>query len=161
MKISPPLLAAVAVFLLAAAPAAHAVDYVPGQVLVGPPATASSTDAHSAHVEKTLPGETVAAAAKRIRKQVGAHYAVPNYIAHASGFVPNDTGVGTAGQWQTLQWNFSGANGVDAPDAWSQAIAAGAPGGRGVVVAVLDTGVAYENHGRFKRDPDLYASRFT
>jgi serine protease len=40
-------------------------------------------------------------------------------------------------------------------------MAAGAPGGRGVTVAVLDTGVAYENHGRFRRDPDLYATRFT
>jgi serine protease len=30
-----------------------------------------------------------------------------------------------------------------------------------VTVAVLDTGVAYANHGRFRRDPDLYSSRFT
>jgi serine protease len=87
-------------------------------------------------------------------------YAVPNYVAHASGFIPNDPGIGGARQWQDLQWNFVGPYGVDAPDAWQQAIAAGAPGGHGVTVAVLDTGVAYENHGRYKRDPDLYASRF-
>jgi serine protease len=161
MKISPPLLAAVAACLLAAAPAANAADYVPGQVLVGPGASASSNDAHAATVEQTLPGESVAAAAKRIRKQVGARYVVPNYIAHASGFVPNDPGVGTTSQWQNLQWNFTGPFGVDAPDAWSQAIADHVPGGQGVTVAVLDTGVAYENRGRFKRDPDLYASRFT
>jgi serine protease len=161
MKISPPLLAAVAACLLAAAPAANAADYVPGQVLVGPGASASSNDAHAATVERTLPGESVAAAAKRIRKQVGARYVVPNYIAHASGFVPNDPGVGTTSQWQNLQWNFTGPFGVDAPDAWSQAIADHVPGGQGVTVAVLDTGVAYENRGRFKRDPDLYASRFT
>jgi serine protease len=161
MKISPPLLAAVAACLLAAAPAANAADYVPGQVLVGPEASASSNDAHAATVERTLPGESVAAAAKRIRKQVGARYVVPNYIAHASGFVPNDPGVGTTSQWQNLQWNFTGPFGVDAPDAWSQAIADHVPGGQGVTVAVLDTGVAYENRGRFKRDPDLYASRFT
>jgi serine protease len=87
---------------------------------------------------------------------------VPNYIAHASGFVPNDPGVGTEPtQWQDLQWNFTGPFGVNAPDAWQQAIAAGAPGGRGAVVAVLDTGVAYENHGRYRRDPDLYSARFT
>src|SRR4051812_41712757 len=161
MKISPPLLAAIAACLLVAAPTASAADFVPGEVLVGPSASASSNDAHAAHVEATLPGETVGGATKRIRKQVGARYVVPNYIAHASGFVPNDPGVGTTTQWQNLQWNFTGPYGVDAPDAWGQAMAAGAPGGRGVTVAVLDTGVAYENHGRFKRDPDLYASRFT
>ncbi|HEX4733513.1 MAG TPA: S8 family serine peptidase [Thermoleophilaceae bacterium] len=88
-------------------------------------------------------------------------YAEPNYIAHASAFIPNDPGAtATQGDWQNLQWNFTGPNGVDAPDAWSQAIAMGAPGGSGATVAVLDTGVAYENHGRFKRDPDLYAKRF-
>jgi len=161
MKISPLVLAAVAAFLLAAAPAASAADYVPGEVLVGPQATASSTDSRSAEVIHTLPGESVAAAGQRLRKQLGARYVVPNYIAHASGFIPNDPGVGTPTQWQNLQWNFDGPYGVDAPDAWSQAIAAGAPGGRGVTVAVLDTGVAYENYGRYKRDPDLYTSRFT
>jgi serine protease len=161
MTIRPPLLAAVAAILLAAAPAASAADYVPGEVLVGPQATASSNDAHAAEVVRTLPGETVRAAEKRLRKQTGARYVVPNYVAHASAFIPNDPGVGTATQWENLQWNFVGPFGVDAPDAWSQAIAAGAPGGRGVVVAVLDTGVAYENHGRFKRDPDLYAGRYT
>jgi serine protease len=160
MKIRPPVLAAAAAFLLAAAPAARAADYVQGQVLVGREATASATGAGAARVVRTLPGESVAAAIKRLRKDRGVRYAVPNYIAHASGFVPNDPGVGTAGQWQNLQWNFSGPFGVNAPDAWTQAIAAGAPGGRGAVVAVLDTGVAYENRGRFRRDPDLYASRF-
>jgi serine protease len=162
MKISPLVLAALAAFLLAAAPAASAADYVPGEVLVGPGATgASSKDASSAKVVHTLPGEGVRAAAKRLRKQLGGRYVVPNYVAHASGFVPNDPGVGAATQWQNLQWNFTGPFGVNAPDAWQQAITAGAPGGRGVVVAVLDTGVAYENHGRYKRDPDLYSSRFT
>jgi serine protease len=87
-------------------------------------------------------------------------YAVPDYIAHASGFIPDDPGAEGPFGWQDLQWNFTGPFGVDAPDAWQQAIAAGAPGGRGVTVAVLDTGVAYENHGRFRRDPDLYSGRF-
>ena len=33
-------------------------------------------------------------------------------------------------------------------------------GGRGVIVAVLDTGVAYDNHGRYIRSPDFSASEF-
>jgi serine protease len=34
-------------------------------------------------------------------------------------------------------------------------------GGRGVVVAVIDSGVAYDDRGSFKRAPDLYRGRFT
>jgi serine protease len=35
-----------------------------------------------------------------------------------------------------------------------------APGGRGVVVAVLDTGVAYTNRGHFRISPDFYPYQF-
>jgi serine protease len=162
MKICPPVLAAAAALCLAAAPSASAADYVPGQVLVAHDAGASSSGATGAHVVRTRRGETVRAAVKRLRREGGVRYAVPNYIAHASGFIPNDPGIGSEmGQWQETQWNFTGPFGVNAPDAWQQAIAAGAPGGRGAVVAVLDTGVAYENYKRFRRDPDLYSSRFT
>ena len=45
------------------------------------------------------------------------------------------------------------------PDAWDLAKARKAPGGKGVIVAVLDTGVAYQRFGRYRRDPDL--NRFT
>ncbi len=73
--------------------------------------------------------------------------------------MPNDRGTGTAaGDWQQLQWNFAGPFGVNAPQAWANVAADGAPGGKGVVVAVLDTGVAYATHGRFLRSPDF--SRF-
>jgi serine protease len=160
MKIRPFLLAAAAASALAAAPCANAADYVRGQVLVAHDASASTSGSGAARVIRTRPDETVAAAVKRLRKQRGVRYAVPNYIAHASGFVPNDPGIGADTDWQGLQWNFTGPFGVNAPDAWGQAIAAGAPGGRGATVAVLDTGVAYENHGRYRRDPDLYSGRF-
>src|SRR3712207_383524 len=33
-------------------------------------------------------------------------------------------------------------------------------GGRGAVVAVVDSGIAYERRGRFRRAPDLYRGRF-
>ena len=46
------------------------------------------------------------------------------------------------------------------PEAWSLAEAAGAPGGRGATVAVLDSGVAYERYGGFRRAPDLRRSTF-
>jgi serine protease len=87
-------------------------------------------------------------------------WAVPDYRAHAAGqLVPDDQGTGTApGDWRLLQWNFAGPFGVNAPEAWANLATDHAPGGRGVIVAVLDTGVAYTSHGPFKRSPDL--SRF-
>jgi serine protease len=87
-------------------------------------------------------------------------YAQPNYLARAAAFYPNDPGLGGPGEWHALQWNFFGPAGVNAPDAWEIARALGAPGGRGAVVAVLDSGVAYENRGRYRRAPDLHTSRF-
>jgi serine protease len=49
---------------------------------------------------------------------------------------------------------------VNAPVAWSNLIAAGRPGGRGVVIAVLDTGVAYRNWHQFRESPDFVGTRF-
>ena len=45
-------------------------------------------------------------------------------------------------------------------EAWAIAIHRGAPGGRGALVAVLDSGVAYERRGRYRRAPDLRRSTF-
>jgi serine protease len=92
-------------------------------------------------------------------------YAVPDYIAHAAQappptFVPNDPGRGGAGNWQAVQWNFTGPFSINAPQAWALAAQAGAPGGKGAVVAVIDSGVAYENYKRFKRSPDFTGHEF-
>ncbi|HEV3321039.1 MAG TPA: S8 family serine peptidase [Solirubrobacteraceae bacterium] len=74
---------------------------------------------------------------------------------------PNDPGLAKVpGGWSKLQWNFVGQFGVEAPGAWQNLIADHAPGGRGVVVAVLDTGVAYTNRGRFRMSPDFYRYQF-
>src|SRR3954447_3431689 len=66
----------------------------------------------------------------------------------------------TPGGWQQDQWNFMPGTGVDAPRAWDNLFRAGRPGGKGVKLAVLDSGVAYRNHGHFKKSPDLKAIRF-
>src|SRR4051812_45736579 len=78
-------------------------------------------------------------------------------VAHA--WIPDDKGIGGLG-WQADQWNFLPGTGVDAPRAWDNLFGAGHPGGKGVKIAVLDSGVAYENHGAFKRSPDLKPIRF-
>src|SRR4051794_87041 len=77
--------------------------------------------------------------------------------ATAAAF-PDDPGRGHG--WQSVQWNFDGPFGVDAPGAWSNLFKVGKPGGRGVVVAVLDSGVAYRNSKRYKRSPDLLPKQF-
>lgn len=78
--------------------------------------------------------------------------------AKPTELIPNDPGNGKG--WQELQWNFSGPFGVNAPQAWANAANAGGRGGRGVIVAVLDTGVAYRSAGRFRRSPDFTAKDF-
>jgi len=105
---------------------------------------------------------SVTAAAAKIEKLPGISYAVPNYIAHAAGsWVPDDPGIsGKARGWEKLQWNFMPADGVDAPQAWANLIADHRPGARGVVIAVLDSGVAYRNWGSFMQSPDFAGTRF-
>jgi serine protease len=154
---------------------AHSTEYAPARILVkyatATPARARAATASSAgaldpvataphtRLLKLAPGVSVAAALRRLRGRAGVAWAVPDYTAHtaeAAPLVPNDVGDGTqAGDWQQLQWNFSGPFGVNAPQAWANVAADGAPGGKGVIVAVLDTGVAYATHGRFPRSPDF------
>jgi serine protease len=115
-------------------------------------------------------------------------YAEPNYIATASAppppvepFDPDDPGMlGTSseatsllGDWAYKQWSFlafegpeteqlpTSPGGIDAVDAWRNLIAAGRPGAQGVMVAVLDTGIAYREKGsRFRRSPDFGQGQF-
>ncbi len=140
--------------LLAAAPAcAYAGDFVPGEVIVheeGQPAEVVSVD----------PGETVKEAVTDLNADPDVDYAVPNYRAHAS-VIWNDPGrSGEPSGWTNLQWNFIGDASINAPEAWDLASELGAPGARGAVVAVVDTGAAYKNTKRFRRAPDLRRSTF-
>lgn len=132
------------------------------------------------------PGAGVQRTAKALRRNPRVVYAEPNYVATASAIAaapydPNDPGtLGEAsdtatvsGDWAYKQWNFlspegpAGAElpispgGIDAPQAWRNLIDAGRPGGAGVIVAVLDTGVAYRSLGSaFQRSPDFGPSQF-
>jgi serine protease len=107
-------------------------------------------------------GANVAAVAARIRRLRGVAYAVPNYVGHTAGaWVPDDPGSShRPGGWQTLQWNFGEAAGVNAPEAWANLGADGHLGASGVTVAVIDTGVAFENWHGFERSPDFKGTHF-
>jgi serine protease len=153
--------------LVAPSSSSAAGSYAPDQILVRY-APAASADARAADVDSEAPGAhtrllrlahgvSLSAALARLRGRRDVLWAVPDYRAHAAGvFIPNDPGLGGAPtDWEQLQWNFVGPFGVNAPEAWSNVAADGAPGGRGVIVAVLDTGVAYANRGRFRRSPDF------
>jgi serine protease len=62
----------------------------------------------------------------------------------AASFVPNDPAY-------AKQWNLKMIN---MPKAWDRTK------GKGVVVAVLDTGVAFEDHDDFRQVPDLKGTKF-
>jgi serine protease len=165
------LLVALLAALCASGPAAAA-PYDPHRVIVrfadhlpvaaraasigGPGVVSASATASHTRVLQLAPGTTVGQALRRLRHRRGVVYAVPDYVAHTSLFVPNDPGNGpTAGGWQQVQWNFVGPYSVNALQAWANVAAKGAYGGKGVTVAVLDTGVAYTNRGRYRRSPDF------
>ncbi|HEX8065223.1 MAG TPA: S8 family serine peptidase [Thermoleophilaceae bacterium] len=110
-------------------------------------------------------GETVGETVAELRANPHVDYAVPDHRLTAAQlpppFIPNDPGRGGPGGWQDLQWNFTGPFGVNAPQAWALSRQTPAPGGRGAVVAVIDSGVAYRDRGGFRRAPDLYSKRWT
>jgi serine protease len=130
--------AAIAALATTAPAAAVAAPYVPGEVIVHYKDGGTSV--------KT--GQQVKSKIAALKADPDVATAVPNYIAHAAALYPNDPGF-------KLQWNFAGPTSINLPDAWDLARARRRGGGKGVVVAVLDTGVAYERYHRFRRAPDL------
>jgi serine protease len=122
----------------------------------------AGTISDTSQVVRVDPGASPGEAAAKLAADPRVDYVLPNYVAHASQFAPNDPGKGTPGRWSDVQWNFLDPFGIRVTGAWENAIAAGNPGGRGVVVAVLDTGVAYRTtpDGRYRKAPDLSRKRF-
>jgi serine protease len=80
----------------------------------------------------------------RIRQHPSVEAAEPLMEVRAS-FTPNDPKYAE-------QWNLRM---IDMPKAWER------NHGKGVVVAVLDTGIAYEDYEDFKQVPDLKGVKFT
>ena len=160
----PLLLAALAAAALLSASPAEAETYVPGEVIVkyrdGTSGIAQQAVEQTTGTDILLEapggtaqleiedGDSVRQTVDELQSDPSVAYARPNYVARASAFVPDDPAF-------PRQWNLSGPFGVNMPEAWDLAAARGAPGGAGAVVAVLDTGVAYQNWGRYRRAPDL------
>ncbi len=114
-------------------------------------------------IVRLAPRASLSRTLDRLRREPGVRWAVPDYVAHAAGsFIPNDEGVSGDGPggWEKFQWNFFGQFGVNAPEAWFNVAADGHAGGSGVIVAVLDTGVAYANRVPFRRSPDFGQFQF-
>jgi serine protease len=152
--------------------------YVPGEVLVGYSSADASFTAQLARkmgasalgspttsgetLLRLPPGTSMSSALASLRREPGVVYAVPDYVAHVAGtFIPNDRGrTGRPHGWQAVQWNFLAGAGVNAPEAWANLIADHHAGGRGVTVAILDTGVAYRAWRGYRRSPDFAGTRF-
>jgi serine protease len=151
------LLAGIALSAIPAAAHAATQAFRPHEVVV-------KRHGEAATVERTAPNETVDEAIVRIERLPGVEYAAPNAVAHIAQTPtpwPNDPGnTGVAGGWKQMQWNMDGPFSVNAEAAWGNLAKAGRAGGKGTVIAVLDTGVAYRNAGRFKRSPDFNADDF-
>ena len=105
-------------------------------------------------VEKLSPGKSVADAVREFKSHSDVVYAEPNYIAHTF-LIPNDTNY-------MLQWHLDNAvnGGIHSQAAWDIST------GSGVTVAIVDTGIAYENfrdpktNKRFYKAPDLAGTCF-
>jgi serine protease len=134
--------ATLAALALTASPVIAAPAYVPGELIVKREGAATS---QTIAVED---GESVRQAVEKLDDRPGVSYARPNYIARASAYTPNDPSY-------PLQWNLSGPAGINMPEAWGIARSRKRAGGKGTIVAVLDTGVAYQRFRRFRRAPDL------
>ncbi len=169
------LLLLTAALALALPATASAAEYVPGEVVVRYAKDADRSARASVQREtgvgepkvfaprtrvmKIRDGESVRATLAELRARPEVATAAPDPIARITAFVPQDPGTArVAGGWQQLQWNFTGPTSVNAPDAWQRMIDVRRPGGQGVVVAVLDTGVAYRNAGRFRTSSPVFAS---
>ncbi len=94
-------------------------------------------------------GRDVKKLVKELQADENVEYAELNYKAHTF-MVPNDT-------YYSYQWNFYNASygGVHMPEAWDIET-----GDTSIIVAVIDTGVAYESYNGYVKAPDLTATNF-
>ncbi len=183
-----PIPATVALLALAfgASPAAAAATISPAREFAPRQVVVKLSGERQARTLGLPAGTGVREAAAALRSNPRVEYAEPDYIATAAAtatgslLLPNDPGTldgasgaaASAGNWTFKQWNFlpweesggrlpTSPGGIDAIGAWENLERAGRPGAEGVTVAVLDTGIAYRDRGRFVRSPDFTAKQFT
>lgn len=92
---------------------------------------------------QVAPGERMSDALARLRRDPRVKEVEPVVAVHAD-FIPNDP------QYK-MQW---GMKQIHMEQAWDTAQ------GDGVIVAVIDTGIAYEDYGDFKQVSDLKGAKF-
>jgi serine protease len=184
MKRLLPIHAIAALLALGAGPAAAATGIAPAREFAPRQVIVKFDDQRRGRALALPPGTGVREAAAVLRRNPRVEYAEPDYVATAAApartslVLPNDSGVLdgapeasiAAGNWTFKQWNFLpweagegrlfSPGGIDAVGAWENLEKAGRPGGEGVTVAVLDTGIAYRDSGRSVRSPDFTASQF-
>jgi serine protease len=97
------------------------------------------------YVLRILGEETVSGMLKKYSEEPIVEYAQASYICSAF-FVPNDP-------LYSFQWHFPM---IHMEQAWDVQFG----GDPSIVVAVLDTGVAYENYGTYLQAPDLAGTTF-
>ena len=158
-------------------PLRQGASYVPGEVLVkfkagaGPGDLGALRGRVAASAVKQLTstgimqldvGTDVASALDVLRASPLVEYAEPDYV-RSIGYLPNDNyynGVVPVTVPANAQWNMKNlpsAGGIDMGDAWDVAPSGGSTT---VVVAIIDTGVAYRNGGGFAQAPDLASTHF-
>jgi len=139
--------------------------HVPGEIIVKfKPGTlgdviANLNSKHGTSVLSTSPfagfkrlriprGRTLAQMVEIYKRNPNVEYAELNYIAHAH-LVPNDP-------YYSFQWHLDNPvyGGINMESAWDIST------GYGVIVAVIDTGVAYENYDKYEQAPDLAETAF-
>ena len=128
--------------------------YAPGEVVV-------ELDDGGSTVIELEPGTPVDEGIEELRAEPGVRSATPNWTARAA-VSPLDQGTsGTPGGWAADQWSLLGKpGGIRAPAAWDRLDAVGSPGGFGVTIAVVDTGIAYADAPGFAAAPDFMPTRF-
>jgi serine protease len=151
--------------------AQRAAEYAPDRLIVG--FKESVTDAEAAQIVSgmregasvraqglrrafhvlNVPTGRVFQAMSALRNDSRVRYVHPDWIVHALDIPPNDP-------FYPIQWNLQSPNpaagSIHVEGAWAVN-----PGGDpSVVVAVVDTGIAYETFGTFCQAPDLAGAHF-